>query len=456
MYDDGTTYEGLAREGLYGDKIPHGKGTYIMGASGRLPWEPPIMDEDGNIITDPNRGDVRGDKYEGELWGGKPHGLGTYTKLDGTVYRGEFRDGEKSGCGMEIRWGQYMKSLEEGTSEEEARKQLMSSRRFITMGKYKNNRLMNNAIPAADMPQGKRMVEAGTIGDLGMCSVEEVRGTVEEVNSVTLRTRMFQYKPEGDVLNMFHSASQTGVPATILNDPLYYPPGTEFLKPGPAGQLGAVPQDKLFRKELGKAASNWKRIHDLYNFDYKPIPGSEQAKALELAEKEKTESDLEASLYEHFLRGIKAGVIRPDKLSFEDFMTMYEAKQRQSKAEEEVSSLMGPDTRLDLEEFEEEDEEFDEEEDEDEDIEEDVAEKSKPAGISKSRSPPFSSLTLSISKGQRALSCAFESLAKRAVPKANFWKFAQKTKCPSGPRESEGRPFAVLSLSCMLPRYGHE
>eukprot|EP00894_Picocystis_sp_ML_P005038 jgi/Pico_ML_1/55555/g1225.t2 len=235
VYDDGTTYEGLAREGLYGDKIPHGKGTYIMGASGRLPWEPPVMDEDGNIITDPSRGDVRGDKYEGELWGGKPHGLGTYTKLDGTVYRGEFRD--------------------------------------------------------------------------------------------------------------------------------------EFMKPGPAGQLGAVPENKGFKKEMVKAAANWKRIHDLYNFEYKPTPGSIEAEAREFAKKQKTEIDLEGALYEHFLKGIRTGVIKPNKVSFEDFVAMYEAKQRRKKAEDSLE-MPGAGTELDLNELDD-DDDSDDEEDFDEDEEED-------------------------------------------------------------------------------------
>jgi len=448
VYDDGTTYEGLAREGLYGDKIPHGKGTYIMGASGRLPWEPPVMDEDGNIITDPSRGDVRGDKYEGELWGGKPHGLGTYTKLDGTVYRGEFRDGEKSGCGMEVRWGQYMKALEEGTSEEEARKQLMSSRRLITMGKYKNNRLMNNAIPAADMPQGKKMVEAGTIGDLGMCSVEEVRGTVEEVNSVTLRTRMFQFKPEGDVLNMFHSASKTGVPATMLNDPIYYPPGTEFMKPGPAGQLGAVPENKGFKKEMVKAAANWKRIHDLYNFEYKPTPGSIEAEAREFAKKQKTEIDLEGALYEHFLKGIRTGIIKPNKVSFEDFVAMYEAKQRRKKAEDSLE-MPGAGTELDLNELDD-DDDSDDEEDFDEDEEEDEI-KVESGGKRQGKKSPFGSLSMGISHGQRALSQAFGTWSRRAMPKASFGQFARKFQSFVRPDSDKRAPFAALSLSCSLP-----
>lgn len=450
VYDDGTTYEGLAREGLYGDKIPHGKGTYIMGASGRLPWEPPVMDEDGNIITDPSRGDVKGDKYEGELWGGKPHGLGTYTKLDGTVYRGEFRDGEKSGCGMEVRWGQYMKALEEGTSEEEARKQLMSSRRLITMGKYKNNRLMNNAIPAADMPQGKKMVEAGTIGDLGMCSIEEVRGTVEEVNSVTLKTRMFQFKPDGDVLNMFHSASKTGVPATMLNDPLYYPPGTEFLKPGPAGQLGAIPDNEGFKKELVKAASNWKRIHDMYNFEYKPTPGSMEAKARDFAEKQKTEVDVEGALYEHFLEGIRKGVIKPNKLSFEDFVSMYEAKQKRKEAGD--SQFSRSDASMDLDELDEDD--SDDEEDLEEEEEEDEEPEPVKGGKRQGKQSAFGSLSMGISHGQRALSQAFGKWSRRAMPKASFAQFASKFQ-PFSNRDKDRRaPVATLSLACSLPGPG--
>eukprot|EP00894_Picocystis_sp_ML_P005039 jgi/Pico_ML_1/55556/g1225.t1 len=143
----------------------------------------------------------------------------------------------------------------------------------------------------------------------------------------------------------------------------------EFMKPGPAGQLGAVPENKGFKKEMVKAAANWKRIHDLYNFEYKPTPGSIEAEAREFAKKQKTEIDLEGALYEHFLKGIRTGVIKPNKVSFEDFVAMYEAKQRRKKAEDSLE-MPGAGTELDLNELDD-DDDSDDEEDFDEDEEED-------------------------------------------------------------------------------------
>jgi hypothetical protein len=57
------------------------------------------------------------------------------------------------------------------------------------------------------------------------------RGTLQEVEEVVTRARMWQYKPDGDVTLMTYQA-QGGVPVTTFQDPIHYPHGTKFLAPG--------------------------------------------------------------------------------------------------------------------------------------------------------------------------------------------------------------------------------
>lgn len=57
------------------------------------------------------------------------------------------------------------------------------------------------------------------------------RGTVQEVDEVLTKARMFQHKPDGDVTFMtFQDAQST--PITTFQDPLHYPHNTQFLAPG--------------------------------------------------------------------------------------------------------------------------------------------------------------------------------------------------------------------------------
>ena len=71
------------------------------------------------------------------------------------------------------------------------------------------------------------------------------------------------------------------MPLNLLQDPLHYPYGTKFLAPGPLGQCFNIPDDEDLQKTLLNHAENYQRIHDMYNLDYDPAPGSNLYKALE-------------------------------------------------------------------------------------------------------------------------------------------------------------------------------
>lgn len=98
------------------------------------------------------------------------------------------------------------------------------------------------------------------------------------------QARMFQWKPDGDVTFMF-AQDANGVPVNLLQDPLHYPYGTKFMAPGPLGQCHPCPDDENLKKEMIFHATNYQRIHDMYNLDYDPPPGSNLYKALKLQER---------------------------------------------------------------------------------------------------------------------------------------------------------------------------
>lgn len=75
------------------------------------------------------------------------------------------------------------------------------------------------------------------------------------------------------------------MPLNLLQDPLHYPYGTKFLAPGPLGQCHNCPSDKALEREMLRHATNYQRIHDMYNLDYDPPPGSNLYNAIVLAEK---------------------------------------------------------------------------------------------------------------------------------------------------------------------------
>ena len=57
------------------------------------------------------------------------------------------------------------------------------------------------------------------------------RGVLQELESVVVRARMFQYKPDGEVTFRMAQDAQ-GVPAPVMQDPLHYPHNTGYMAPG--------------------------------------------------------------------------------------------------------------------------------------------------------------------------------------------------------------------------------
>jgi len=58
---------------------------------------PKVNDKSGWNETEPT--DLPVSKYEGEIKNGLPHGIGTYTKTDGSTYVGQFNNGLRHGNG---------------------------------------------------------------------------------------------------------------------------------------------------------------------------------------------------------------------------------------------------------------------------------------------------------------------------------------------------------------------
>jgi len=96
--------------------LPHGKGT-LTTAEGTI-FEGDFYEGycTGNATISYKNGDV----YIGEVNHSKREGFGKYIKADGTVYEGSFRDGEKNGIGRtaftdgSVYIGQYKDSIKDG------------------------------------------------------------------------------------------------------------------------------------------------------------------------------------------------------------------------------------------------------------------------------------------------------------------------------------------------------
>lgn len=96
--------------------LPHGKGT-LTKADGTI-FEGDFYEGycTGNAIVTYKNGDV----YKGEVDHEQREGNGEYIKADGTIYQGEFRNGEKNGFGVtkfsdgSVYIGQYKNSIKEG------------------------------------------------------------------------------------------------------------------------------------------------------------------------------------------------------------------------------------------------------------------------------------------------------------------------------------------------------
>ncbi|CAL5219290.1 g1095 [Coccomyxa viridis] len=242
VYDDGTTFEGLTREG-----VPHGKGVMVFGNG------------TGAGFQRANRGE----RYEGEFAYGFAHGMGMHTTAKGEIYRGEYLLGKRHGCGQTVDLGPYYRRVAKGQDLNKAWEDSLAEISAKTVhGSWKKDIL------------------AGKSGSSRQCPLPEVLGTVQEVDEILTKARMFQHKPDGDVIFMTFQDAQS-IPISTFQDPLHYPHNTKFLAPGPLGQCHPIPDDPQLKAEMLKHARNHHRIHSRYNLPYQSAPGSDMAKAIE-------------------------------------------------------------------------------------------------------------------------------------------------------------------------------
>ncbi len=102
-------------------------------------------------------------------------------------------------------------------------------------------------------------------------------GTIDEAEEIVARARMWRWKPYGEV-TLRTAQDAVGAPVELMQDPLHYPHGTKFMAPGPLGQCHPIPDDPSIKVEMARVAKNYQHVHDQYNFDWDPQPGSVQWK----------------------------------------------------------------------------------------------------------------------------------------------------------------------------------
>ncbi|KAK9803569.1 hypothetical protein WJX72_000735 [[Myrmecia] bisecta] len=241
VFDDATTYEGLMKS-----NTPHGKGVLVF----------------GNGLGGGIQHADRGDKYEGEFYSGFAHGLGMYTAHNGEIYRGEWLLGKRHGCGAQVNLEPFYNRVEQGM---EPRAAWAASKEEVER-KAAYGQWQSDFFLAPPDESGR------------YCHINEIKGVLQEMDSVVTRARMFKFKPDGEVtIRMAQDA--VGLPAPLMQDPIHYPHGTKFLAPGPMGQVHPIPEDDNLKAEMLKHARNYERIYNMYNFDAVTLPGSDMEKA---------------------------------------------------------------------------------------------------------------------------------------------------------------------------------
>lgn len=250
VWDDGTTYEGLSRE-----NIPHAYGTLVMGNAYA-----------GNLV-EPNVG--RGVKYEGMFRAGAVEGMGQMSWPKGKVYRGEWVQGQKHGCGAMFDFSPMIKlAKEEGKTPaeawEETKDLILSS---AQKGTWDHDKFVSDPIDEIESGMLPNYVTTKKIDPKDLCDTAIIKGVLEELDSVVQRARMFQHKPDGDVAIRFLQDGR-GTPAPVAQDPLFYQHGTKWMAPGPVGQTYALPDDENLKKHLSKVAENYHKIYRMYNLPF--------------------------------------------------------------------------------------------------------------------------------------------------------------------------------------------
>lgn len=281
-------------------------------------FQPPLVIQLRNHLyqtTNPppiptNKQLMPGDRYEGELHLGFASGLGMLSRQDGRVYRGEFLLGRKHGCGAETDLSPFYEELEKGTDPEEAWERTKAKVAAATRrGTFRGDEFDSGPVEDSDDDDGghrksrrknkkknKGKVTAlddfdGDDADLRpsdrehrFCTLAEVEGTVEEVEHIVARAKMFEHKPDGAVSTSF-THDDNGTPAPLMQDPLHYPFGTKWMAPGPLGQCFRLPDDEQVLENLDAAAHNHELIWREFNLPRVIEPGTDMAEAVRHSQK---------------------------------------------------------------------------------------------------------------------------------------------------------------------------
>ena len=192
--------------------------------------------------------------------------MGQYSSTNKSkVYRGEYNVGQRHGCGAEYDLGPFLKKVEAGEDPDQA---WVETQPDIEK-KAKYGTWLRDTFFTGPDDSGR------------YCHMKEIKGTIQEVSEVLAKVRMFQNKPDGEVMLRF-AQDANGLPAPVMQDALHYPHGTAFLAPGPLGQCHPVPEDPKLRDSMSRAAFNHQKIYESYNIPYIVEPGSDLDKAQKL------------------------------------------------------------------------------------------------------------------------------------------------------------------------------
>ena len=249
-----------------------------------------------NQPTNPHNKQLRpGDRYEGELHLGFASGLGMLTRQDGKVYRGEFLLGRRHGCGAQVDLSAFYEEVARGTGAEEAWERTKEAVAATAQrGTFRGDEFDSGPVEDDDdSSSSKRKKNRGSDSDDDdagdgilpsdrehrFCTLAEVEGTVEEVEHLVARARMFEHKPDGAVsTSLTHDDS--GAPAPLMQDPLHYPFGTKWMAPGPLGQCFRLPDDERTLEAMDAAAHNHELVWREFNLPRVIEPGTDMAAAV--------------------------------------------------------------------------------------------------------------------------------------------------------------------------------
>ena len=118
------------------------------------------------------------------------------------------------------------------------------------------------------------------MGDFGACDAATALRTVQNAEIVAEEARDFMFKPDGGaeslvvrtVVALKCPLPDVGYRLGLLlhQDPAIYTLDTEYLMPGPAGNLYSVPDKPSIRKALVDQAIRATRIFESVNFPFPP------------------------------------------------------------------------------------------------------------------------------------------------------------------------------------------